>query len=183
MLETHQRDASAANRALELLGRELNLFTEKKEVGKPGDFDHMADEELTEFIEAQGELVRELERQLLPPPPSPEAAQGCYHALGNAAPARCSEEVFLTTVEPKLPARSWLGLRWVCSRWRPACEGLSENRHQHTTNALATGADLDIRNELLRVGECSGKDIWMCVGEFGDGVQHQLKLAQFHRRF
>jgi hypothetical protein len=33
-LETHQPDASAANRALELLGRELNLFTEKKEVGK-----------------------------------------------------------------------------------------------------------------------------------------------------
>src|SRR5215471_2866064 len=53
-------------RALELLGRELNLFAEKKEVGKPGDFDHMADEELMEFIEAQGEVVRELERQLLP---------------------------------------------------------------------------------------------------------------------
>jgi hypothetical protein len=43
-LEPHQPDASAANRALELLGRELNLFTVKKEVGKPGDFDHMADE-------------------------------------------------------------------------------------------------------------------------------------------
>jgi hypothetical protein len=23
----------------------------------------------------------------------------------------------------------------------------------------------------------------MRIGEFGDGVQHQLKLAQFHRRF
>jgi len=57
-LETHQRDATAANRALELLGREVNLFTEKKEVAKPGDFDHMADEELTEFIDAQGEVVR-----------------------------------------------------------------------------------------------------------------------------
>src|SRR5262245_47448116 len=34
-LETLLPDASAANRALELLGRELNLFTEKKEVGKP----------------------------------------------------------------------------------------------------------------------------------------------------
>jgi hypothetical protein len=43
----------------------LNLSTEKKEVGKPGDFDHMADEELLKFIEAQGEVVRELERQLL----------------------------------------------------------------------------------------------------------------------
>ena len=29
-LETHQPDASAANRALELLGCELNLFTDKK---------------------------------------------------------------------------------------------------------------------------------------------------------
>ena len=66
-LETHQRDASAANRALELLGREVNLFTEKKEVGKPGEFDHISDDELTAFIEAQGEVVRELEHQLLPP--------------------------------------------------------------------------------------------------------------------
>jgi hypothetical protein len=57
-LETHQPDASAANRALELLGRELNLFTEKKEVGKPSDFDHMTDEDLTQFIEAQGAVVR-----------------------------------------------------------------------------------------------------------------------------
>jgi hypothetical protein len=74
-LETHQPDASAANRALELLGRELNLFTEKKEFGRPGDFDHMADEELIKFIEAQGEVVRELERQLLPPP-APKQRKG-----------------------------------------------------------------------------------------------------------
>src|SRR5262249_49573986 len=67
-LETHLPVASAANLALELLGRELNLFTEKKEVGKPGDFDHMADAELVEFIEAQGEVVRELERQSTGPP-------------------------------------------------------------------------------------------------------------------
>src|SRR5215470_18206301 len=56
------------NRALELLGRELNLFTEKKEI-----------------VEAQGEVAHKLERQLLPPP---EAAPECYQALGNAAPAR-----------------------------------------------------------------------------------------------
>jgi hypothetical protein len=67
-LETHQPDASAANRALELLGREVNLFTEKKEVGKPGEFDHLSDEELMKLIESQSEVVRELERQLLPPP-------------------------------------------------------------------------------------------------------------------
>jgi hypothetical protein len=46
----------------------LNLFTEKKEIGKTDNLDHMADEELIEFIEAQGDVVRELERQLLPPP-------------------------------------------------------------------------------------------------------------------
>ena len=74
-LETHQPDASAANRALELLGREVNLFTEKKEVGKPGDFDHMSDEELIQFIELQGEVVRELERELLPPP-APKQRKG-----------------------------------------------------------------------------------------------------------
>ena len=44
-------------------------------VGKPGDFDHMGDRELIEFIEAQGELVRELERQLLPPP-APKQRKG-----------------------------------------------------------------------------------------------------------
>jgi hypothetical protein len=35
----------------------------------------MADEELTAFIEAQGEVVRELERQLLPPP-APKQGKG-----------------------------------------------------------------------------------------------------------
>ena len=74
--------SSAANQALELLGRELNLFTEKKEVGNPGDFDHIADEDLIEFIEVQGELVRELERTSCDPISS-DAAQGCYQALGN----------------------------------------------------------------------------------------------------
>jgi len=78
-LETHQRDASAANRALELLGRELNLFTEKREVGKPGDFDHMSDEELIQFIEAQGEVVRELERELLPPPAPKQPKSAAKH--------------------------------------------------------------------------------------------------------
>jgi hypothetical protein len=108
-LETHLPDASAANRALELLGRELNLFTEKKEVGKPGDFDQMTDEDLREFIEAQGELVRELERQLLLPlarqqrkgaaAGSPQSAQAAQNAstgrtMSGAAPdlslARCA---------------------------------------------------------------------------------------------
>ena len=71
-------------RLLELLGRELNLFTERKEVGKPGDFDHMADEELAEFIAAQGEVVRELERQLLLPP-DPKQRKGVNAWLAAVA--------------------------------------------------------------------------------------------------
>ena len=51
------------------------MFTEKREVGKPGAFEQMADEELTAFVEAQGEVVRELERQLLPPP-APKQRKG-----------------------------------------------------------------------------------------------------------
>jgi hypothetical protein len=74
-LETHLPDASAANRALELLGRELNLFTVKKEVAKPGDFDHLSDEKLMKLIESQSEVVRELERQLLIPP-APKQRKG-----------------------------------------------------------------------------------------------------------
>ena len=48
-VEVTERDAPAANRALELLGREAEgapLFVERKEVGQPGDFDHMTDDEL-----------------------------------------------------------------------------------------------------------------------------------------
>ena len=55
-LETHLPDARAANCALVLLGRELNLFTEKKVLGQPGGFDQMAEKELIEFIEAQDEV-------------------------------------------------------------------------------------------------------------------------------
>ncbi len=46
--EVTLRDAAAANKALELLGKlpELALFIERTEVGKPGDFDRMSDAEL-----------------------------------------------------------------------------------------------------------------------------------------
>jgi len=44
----------------------------------------MADEELTAFIEAQGEVVRELERQLLAPP-RPEAEQMTAQAIWSQA--------------------------------------------------------------------------------------------------
>jgi hypothetical protein len=42
---------NAANRALELLGKELGMFIDRKVVGKPGDFADMTDDELDAQIE------------------------------------------------------------------------------------------------------------------------------------
>lgn len=42
----YKYEGSVANRALELLGKELGMFIERKEVGQPGDFDRMSDDEL-----------------------------------------------------------------------------------------------------------------------------------------
>lgn len=53
------RAHSAAARMVELLGRERNTFVEKKEIGRPGDFSGMADDELDDFIAREaGELGR-----------------------------------------------------------------------------------------------------------------------------
>jgi hypothetical protein len=49
-VEVTAHNPQAATRALELLGREVNAFVEKKEVGGPGDFDAMSAEELLEII-------------------------------------------------------------------------------------------------------------------------------------
>lgn len=43
-------DASGANRALELVGKELGMFVERKEVGKPGEFDELTTEQKRERI-------------------------------------------------------------------------------------------------------------------------------------
>jgi phage terminase small subunit len=45
---------NVANRALELIGKEIGMFVDRKEVGKPGDFAGMTDDELNNGI---GELV------------------------------------------------------------------------------------------------------------------------------
>lgn len=42
----YKYEGNVANRALELLGKELGMFIERKEVGQPGDFDRMSDDEL-----------------------------------------------------------------------------------------------------------------------------------------
>jgi len=62
-------NGNVANRALELLGKEMNMFIERKEIGRPGSFDMLDDEELDSMIEALAAEVIELEQQLPLPPP------------------------------------------------------------------------------------------------------------------
>lgn len=50
-------EGSVANRALELLGKELKMFIDRKEVGKPGEFDHMGADELRDLIRAETEAL------------------------------------------------------------------------------------------------------------------------------
>jgi phage terminase small subunit len=55
-----------ANRALELLGRELNMFIERHEVGEPGEFARMSDAELSQALLEQAEKLEiELPQHLL----------------------------------------------------------------------------------------------------------------------
>ena len=44
-------NGGVANKALELLGKELGMFIDRKEVGGPNEFDRMSDEELRAFLE------------------------------------------------------------------------------------------------------------------------------------
>jgi hypothetical protein len=39
-----------ANKALELLGKEIGMFIDRKEIGEPGEFSRMSDEELQAFL-------------------------------------------------------------------------------------------------------------------------------------
>lgn len=61
--------SSVANRALELIGKELGLFIERSEQGKPGDFAHLSDEELdsqlTQRLKARGLNDRQIRNFLL----------------------------------------------------------------------------------------------------------------------
>jgi len=60
-IEAHQYDGTAANRAAELLGKELSMFTDRHEIGGPGDFSRLTDDELRakvrELYEAAGVTV------------------------------------------------------------------------------------------------------------------------------
>jgi hypothetical protein len=46
-------NGAVANRALELLGKELGMFIDRKEVGSPGEFERMTDEELLGEVRRQ----------------------------------------------------------------------------------------------------------------------------------
>lgn len=49
--------ANGANRATELIGKEFGMFVDRKEVGRPGDFDKRTDEEILRSIrERQAKL-------------------------------------------------------------------------------------------------------------------------------
>jgi phage terminase small subunit len=59
VLEVIDPDKAGANRALELLGKELGMFVDRAEVGGPGDFDQMSDDELREFVAGRVIAARE----------------------------------------------------------------------------------------------------------------------------
>ena len=45
-----KRQGNVANRALEVLGKELRMFIDRKEFGRPGDFSGMSEDELDKRI-------------------------------------------------------------------------------------------------------------------------------------
>lgn len=56
-IEVIDRDVSGANKALELLGKEVGLFIDRKEVGKPGEFaelEELSDAELADIARGRG---------------------------------------------------------------------------------------------------------------------------------
>jgi phage terminase small subunit len=64
-----KKASSVANRALELIGREIGMFLERVEEGKPGDFAHLSDEELdaqiSQRLKARGISDRQIRNFLL----------------------------------------------------------------------------------------------------------------------
>lgn len=53
----YRYEGSVANRALELLGKELKMFVDRKEVGKPGEFENMDATQLREHIARETEAL------------------------------------------------------------------------------------------------------------------------------
>lgn len=59
VVEVLDPDKAGANRALELLGKELGMFVDRTEIGKPGDFEQMSDDELRDFVARRVIATRE----------------------------------------------------------------------------------------------------------------------------
>lgn len=53
----HRYNGSVANRALELIGKELGMFVDRREVGEPGEFDRLADAELEAELVAEAKAL------------------------------------------------------------------------------------------------------------------------------
>lgn len=52
-------DLSPANKALELIGKELGMFVDRREVGQPGEFERLTDAELADTVaKLQGSIAR-----------------------------------------------------------------------------------------------------------------------------
>ena len=70
-----KKSSSVANRALELIGKELGMFLERIEQGRPGDFAHLSDEELDaqmkQRLKARGLNDRQIRNFLLVTNPTP----------------------------------------------------------------------------------------------------------------
>jgi len=56
-VEVSAVDQSAANRALELLGKELRMFKDQIEIGGPGDFETLSDAELRRYVTEEARIV------------------------------------------------------------------------------------------------------------------------------
>ena len=59
----YKYEGSVANRALELLGKEQGMFVDRKELGAPGEFERMSDEELRLHILTEVEALAMVESE------------------------------------------------------------------------------------------------------------------------
>jgi phage terminase small subunit len=57
----YKTNLAAANKSLELLGKEIGMFIDRKEVGQPGDFERLDDDELNKRYIANLEAIRAAE--------------------------------------------------------------------------------------------------------------------------
>ena len=58
LVESEPTNLAAANKALELIGKEIGMFIERSERGKPGDFSNLSEEELLRRIDENNERIR-----------------------------------------------------------------------------------------------------------------------------